>query len=62
MKNTYRIEIPSKFIEAAPFTFWIGKGMELVNTKAEAIEVTEAESLAVMEKIDCVATCYKEAN
>lgn len=61
MKQVYRIEIPSQNIEIqATFTFWIGESLELVPTKAQAVPCTEDESLQVMERIGCVATCFRE--
>lgn len=58
-KQKYRIEIPSKN-HAKTFVYWIGADLELVTEKAEAVAVTEEESILAMERIGCVATCYRE--
>lgn len=60
MKNIYRIEIHSKFNSDHVFMMWIGKDLELVSVMWLAEPCTEEESLAVMQRINCEATCFKE--
>lgn len=58
----YRIEIKSKFDPEVTFFFWIGSKLELVSDSRLAIECTEEQSLEVMERIGCEATCFAERN
>lgn len=58
-KKVYRIEIKSKHSDHI-FFFWIGPGLELVSTLAEAIPVSDDEHMFVMSKIHCEATAFME--
>lgn len=60
MKQIYRIEIPSKFDEYTKFFFWIGKDLELVSHRKDAIEVSEDESLFVMDRLPAGTVCFRD--
>ena len=59
MKQVYRIEVQAPGAVGV-FKHWIGAGLKLVPTMAQAVPCTHEEHLQVMESLNAPAVAYRE--